>query len=825
MSNELVAYNQKLVEVKVLLNPAKPASVVRTFFAEGLSLAEMIGPNPRDTIEVRIDGELIPKSEWALTFPSEKSNVFIIAYPQGKWIAAIVVIIIGIIVGIYTGYWGILIMGIKMALTAALTPKPKQKNPNAGSGNALLGFTGTSNQIVPFGPIPIVLGHVEFFPPLAADAYTEVAGNDSWVRMLLDIGYGTPIVGEIYVGNTPISDLTDVEYQVGTGTLSLFATSVFENTLQLDASTDGFQTIKTLNSVADEASLDVTFPSGLFGMDTSGNTKGATLLFDIEYSISGANIWASVTALSGITISTDQCTVNGSDFKVYSKSRDPFRVSVRWKMPDNVNLYDIRFTRKSTTWDSGTDGNSEIKTMELTTLRTIREISPSNTGTTKLALRFKATDQTNSTVQQIRVEVTQQVPVYDSVAKTWTTKASSSPSWNAYWVMTGCASVQRLLTASQVDLTAHVNFDSWCTSNGFTFDGVLDSQQTMLDTLTEIYYAGRGSYRDNDGLFSVTWDAEQTVPVDYYTTFNMGQFTATKNFSTLPHALKVNFVNPEANWQQDQMIVLADGYSWDFGSGRVDAHGNASALPVATIFETLDLKGVTTPAAAWKHGRYDLAVQYFRQTVYTGIADVQNLRVQRGDMIAVQQDFLGLALGAGYVIAISADNLTYTTDEHIPYTANLLMQVRRQSDGSGAQYSVTAVDDGAGQTTANQFTMAAAPSPAIQVGDIVIIGNTATVQKNMLVTQVAPKEDLQAELTMLDADPNVWTYDSGAMPPFVSGITHAIYEIPPDPPWGLVVQSAQQTSTRNDGGTTGTRVTGLSGGGGGNLGIHPIYRF
>ena len=46
-----------------------------------------------------------------------------------------------------------------------------------------------------------------------------------------------------------------------------------------------------------------------------------------------------------------------------------------------------------------------------------------------------------------------------------------------------------------------------------------------------------------------------------FTPRNSTGFAATKIFTDLPHALRVRFINPAANWQQDEVVVCDDGYS------------------------------------------------------------------------------------------------------------------------------------------------------------------------------------------------------------------------------------------------------------------------
>ena len=70
-------------------------------------------------------------------------------------------------------------------------------------------------------------------------------------------------------------------------------------------------------------------------------------------------------------------------------------------------------------------------------------------------------------------------------------------------------------------------------------------------------------------------DPGDVQPTMQFTPAETHNFRMERPFLELPHALRVQFVNPEADWQQDEIIVLDDGYSYR----GVDARGNPSSAP------------------------------------------------------------------------------------------------------------------------------------------------------------------------------------------------------------------------------------------------------
>ena len=106
-------------------------------------------------------------------------------------------------------------------------------------------------------------------------------------------------------------------------------------------------------------------------------------------------------------------------------------------------------------------------------------------------------------------------------------------------------------------------------------------------------------------------------------------YSGRKQFIDLPHALKVRFINPDKEWQEDERIVYADGYGAE----------NAER------FETVDMMGCTSPEQAWREGRYHLAVGKLRPETHEVFQDVEALRATDGDLVMFAHDVILVGLG------------------------------------------------------------------------------------------------------------------------------------------------------------------------------------
>lgn len=149
---------------------------------------------------------------WSLVKPKRGHTVHVTLYPQGngngsKWIRLVALVVLTYFTygygASYAGAFGItssagiaafqagmLVIG-SMAINA-LVPPPSPKGLGGGGGDPFsqtASLTGTSNQANPNGVIPCVVGTLtDYFPPHAALPYTEISGDDQYMRMLLDIG-------------------------------------------------------------------------------------------------------------------------------------------------------------------------------------------------------------------------------------------------------------------------------------------------------------------------------------------------------------------------------------------------------------------------------------------------------------------------------------------------------------------------------------------------------------------------------------------------------------------------------------------------------------
>lgn len=692
----------------------------------GQTLLQALGENVTLAAKIEVGGWEVPRSLWAGFRPKPGVPVHITAFPQGDTGKKILRIVLLIVIAIIAWYCAPLIAGamgltgtalaigtavIGAAITMiggmivnALIPPPQPAMPRGLDGgdptNRLNSITGSQNRAVPGGPIPCVLGECVFFPPHAAMPYTEILGNEQYLHMFLDLGPGELVVSDIKIGETPIDNYEEVEYEVGV-TSDIFSNDIFEASVGVPVTTTGETATRTTQPGTQEISVDLVFPQGLFGVDKKGKTVTVSTGFNIEYRPTGSTgAWTQVQA-QAISSPTTVRTASAQVFTVVlpfqmrSATRDPIRSAVAWKVPSGQ--YDVRVTRYATNWGNS-EANAQVGAAQWTVLRSIKYVNPSKTGTTKLAVRIRATDQLNGIISNLSVRVAQKVSVWDSVNNVWAAPQSTVNVAYVYrWLIRDCPALAKRVPPSRIDDATIKEFAQFCEDNSFELRGIADGVTTFQDLLTQVLAAGRATLGFKDGKYSVVWDKPQSVPRQLFTPMNSWGFSLTKMFTDQPHAFRVKFVNPSTNWQEDEIIVPFDGYAYDDGSGPKDAHGDAApTLPLATKFEILQFRFVTTPLHAWKLARYHQAQGTFRPTNYSWNSDVEHLVVTRGDLVRVAHDVVEWGDGYGRIKTLTVDgsnNLqSFKLDQEVDLQDGSSFSARiRKQDGTLIVHAVTGV--------------------------------------------------------------------------------------------------------------------------------------
>lgn len=755
-----------------------------------------------------IDGKVLTKDQWN-TVPAFGAVVNIRVMPQGGGGGGKnpLATVLSIAVSIAAPYLSAAILGpgiiagsqlgaalLSKGLTAAigivgklavssLASPPKQTNAGKKSiNNAATSPTqfieGASNTISPFGVIPICLGTNRMFPLQAARPFTETQDDKQYARQLFTWGWGDSMtLSEIKIGDTLLTQFTDYDIahkldgDLHDGT-SLYSDDIYQNDFSILLDNDDGYTLRTTQPNVDEAIIDITFPQGLYAINSKGKRVSATVACTVQYSPTGAGTWTTT-----------------SGFSLTSSQNEALRKSLRITFPSN-GTYDVRIKRD--TADATVD--TQFDKVYLTALKSITHVSPVNLqGICGTAIRIKATEQLNGVLDQFNAIVTNEILDYDAGGSPeWIVRATSNPASLYRYVLQGAANA-RPISDSKIDIAALEVWHSYCEAKGYTYNRVIDYEASVDDILRDIASAGAASPAIVDGKRTIVIDNEKTDIVAMVTPRNSWGYSGELQYATLPHAFRVQFRNANKGYVQDERIVYDDGYD----------ENNA------TEFETLEFQSCTNSDMAFKMGRRHIAAARLRPEVHTFSMDVENIVFLRGDRIKFINDAPIIGVGDGRIKTVTTDNGSpelvtgFTIDDTVTIPSASTYYVRiRLADGTQIYKElVTSVGSFSAFTFATPFTIADTPA----AGDLCYFVETG-MEKDLIVLSIEPGDDLTAVIRAIDYAPGIFTASEAAIPSWTSNITTPLEFIRPEPPVLVNAQSGEAVMIINSDGSYTSRA-------------------
>jgi len=794
---------QKDYEIAVYKNPFTLTRDVYSSCI-GMTLSEMLElvdiKQCRDVdICIAVNADIITTDKWS-TYIIQKNDLIIVniipgffwiaaiisavlaasttAYTSYKqtgnfnWIATAVAGVVGFAAGGYGGLlgakgvnaaWGAGVIGTLLGMSAGgltqaimYTPPPA---PNLSLGRIALGSTsglqsksrssvlaspslsGGNNVLDPYGPIPRPMGYHKIIPPYGAKPYTEIIGDDQYLRVVFVLGFGPLEITNPKIGDTDLDDFTDVEYEsregiAGDAPLTLYTDTIDEQSLEIKLTTDW--TTRTSGEDADELSVDITFPGGLIYFNTTtGEEESVSVDVEWQYSITRMDAWSATQTISS-------SAARGGTI------RKGARVTVA------QDQYDIRMRR--TTIDS--IESSVIDDVYWTSMRAITNVHPINkSGLALFAMRIKATDALSGTVDTFSCIVRSKALDWGGV--TWAEDTTNNPA-SLFRLVLQDAANKRAIADDRIDLVKLQEWHDFCVTNGFTYNSPGDFGSNVEDMLDEVAAAGRASKTYYDGQHSVIFDELQLTPRQHFSPRNTVEFSAQKIFHQQPHAFRVLFSNADKDWQQDERIVYDDGYNEEN----------------ATLFEQLVLPGITSSDLAWKHGRYHIATTRLRPEIYSWTTDFEHLTCTRGDLVRVSHDATLWGVSWGRVTALQTDNGNTTGisfDQEMPMELGHEYAIRFRKVTGVSVLANVILDVGNPTTVVFQTSIVTVEGPAI--GDLGHFGVRNVETTELLIRSVEPQPDLMARITAIDLSPGVYIADTGDIPEFNSQITLP-YDVP-----------------------------------------------
>lgn len=500
-----------------------------------------------------------------------------------------------------------------LIVNAICPPSTASLTSSGGTAADTWSITGTQNQSNLYGMIPWVLGKVRYAPVYLATPYTLLKESDQYLRCLFGVA-GRNQVKDIRIGDTDVNQYEGVSIKTHEDwkgeTLSLFPSAVFQEDMSVSLLHEGSWQTRTTTDNTVEIQWELFFTSGMMVILDDGRKFDIHIYFQAQYRKSGASSW------------TDYGT-----WEVNENTTTPFRRGYIIKVPEGQ--YDFRIRRlhmdyhsKATYPDKGTF----IDTVNWSALRSVQSgpvVVYDGAPLTLIELEIKATDQLNGAISELNAEFTSYAPAWNGSA--WVETPTSNPA--ALGVLLAVSPhVRKNVPADAwdfIDSDAWAGFYQWCVKHGWSYNSTFTSQVTVREALHNILSSARAASAFRNNMYSVVWDHADKEVVYPFGPRNSWGFAFKKEFLKEPtHGLRVRFLNETADYQEDEKIVYADGYSKTNATNLVES----------------EFDGVTNPDLIYKLGRLRLADSTWRPATYEISTDYSFVAVQKGDRVAVTHD-------------------------------------------------------------------------------------------------------------------------------------------------------------------------------------------
>ena len=287
-----------------------------------------------DNAVIFVNGEIVPKESWEITIPKAGSTVEYRAVALGGdtakmvgFLAVMVAVVVfqqyyltpalvgagfgATVAGVTTLTAGGLAIsvasGVALSYAGSLLvnaifpvrPAALGTSANSGSPVPMNMLNGGSNQMNPYGAIPVVLGKVRWTPPVGAKSYLETIGTNNFLTILLVWGYGRLQVSDLRIGETAISNFADCQVATveGVGGESftnfnaIYGREVDQQDInitllgvdQRDPSDDGFTNV--ILSESDIIDVSFYFPEGLRQVQVDGQRAGQVTYCGVQLQV------------------------------------------------------------------------------------------------------------------------------------------------------------------------------------------------------------------------------------------------------------------------------------------------------------------------------------------------------------------------------------------------------------------------------------------------------------------------------------------------------------------------------------------------------------
>lgn len=648
-----------LIEFK---NPFQHESLQKSQVPSGITIRQLadrlngIGKEFEYPTICYLNGKVVLRAQWSEIVLKDKDILSFMAVQGyiGALVAAIVLTVISIAISL-------------------LMPVPKV-NQQQGAADPVYSLAGSGNQMRLSQPIEVNYGLNRIYPSYAARPYYEYQSNNQYQFSLLCIGQGLYDISAVQIGDSPIANYTEAEYEIITpgNPVTLFPTNVYTspeaggqtllgpNEADYPIDEGGFTgpfVVCPSGAQVVQIEIDLAMPNGLYSMDSKGKVNPTSVIVEAQYrpiddagNPTGDGSWTDL--LSPAQEAIQMATIT------------PQRLT--YSIPVTLGRYEVQMRRANDYVDSAQVGDTVV----WDGMRGWINTTPSYGNVTLLAVRIQATNNLNNQTQQlINVIATRKLPIRDQTTGVWSAPTATRSIIWAYVDLFKATYGGRISDDVFFDWDTFYALDVIYAERGNFFDWTFNDSDTVWDAAQMIALAGRAIPLITGSLISLKRDVAQSVPVALFNQENILQGSFTWGLKMWGDdefdSLLVTYVEPTTGYVAETVLCVLPG----------DAGDNP---------DTLTLSGVLDRTNAYHEGMYRLAcIRYLRET-FTFQTGLEGYIPVYGDLIGIVHDVPKWGQGGFIVNAVQTGNsYQLWTSEPLTFTEGATHQVWLRSKNGG----------------------------------------------------------------------------------------------------------------------------------------------
>lgn len=778
--------------------------------------AEAVDLASRGLLRITIGGIVIDPRLWRAIRPKSTALVEVVRLPTSAGSAAMwssvglkIVGALLIVAGTVSsnpalvGAGAAVIAGSTLVDIGAMFLLPPKEQKIYGAEDPTYDISA-NNVADPFGPVPTLVGQMQFAPRIAAAEFIETVGPDRYLNAIFALSDGPVTTPKIMIGETSIDNYDDVviEFRRGYYTLtdrgSVDISTEFPSsptfgdtwTVSGDATRDGVSYVAgstiTFNGLAastssiawdvDQGKPFTIYPSDVYDelVGTEVSVAGGPVVRSTQIDASAVVcefVWerglvnfekepagkrndksAGVKIEYRLTGSSDPWVV-GVDAVARGRNATPIWRGYKFRLP-TAGAYDVRVTR--TTSDDDNDRN--VSVYKWLTLRTVRDVSPvPSAGVAMLAINIRASEQLAGAINQLHVECQSIMRSWDGSMWMWRPTSNPAAAFRHYLQSPHWS---RAAIDTDLDLARIQEWSEYCDAQNLRCNAAFSDDTSILDRLGQIALTGFAMFMPRDGKWSVVIDSPRPAYEQMFTDRNVNRYMCEVAHPLPLHGISVSFIDETSRYAANERVTYDDGYN----------ENNSIYI------EQLTLPGVTHPNTVHKYCRRILAERRLRRELHTWECDAEHLVLDVGARIRFAHDVIAVGLGAarvvGYeeqpstgLIAYVTLDTTFETSDDVDYA-----MVARPSSGDQV---VVRFQNTVGDVGTFPLLIPAPENSLPPIGTLIVFGRYGLETIDLIVKSKTPTADMGCRITAVLYNDGIYSSDTEDIPEWSSGSVDA----------------------------------------------------